>query len=109
MQRGEAVFENTSCGLLCVKWQDTKQVLSIRNCHEPGMTPITKKLKSGAQIQVQCPNQIQFYREIMGGVDLADQMSGLYEYDRKPDKWWKKLFYRFIMMTSVNAWIIHLS
>lgn len=28
------------------------------------------------------PSQIKFYREIMGGVDLAAQMSGPYEYDR---------------------------
>ena len=43
----------------------------------------------------------------MGGVYLADQMSGLYEYDRKSDKWWQKVFSRLIMMSAVNAWFIH--
>lgn len=56
---------------------------------------------------MQCPEAIKFYRKIMGGVDLADQMCGLYEYDRKSDKWWKKTFYRLIMMAAVNSWVIH--
>lgn len=37
----------------------------------------------------------------MGGVDLADQTCGLYEYDRKSDKWWKKV------MVAVNARAIY--
>ena len=38
---------------------------------------------------------------------MADQMTELYELDRKSNKWWKKVFYRLIMMTVVNAWIIY--
>ena len=71
------------------------------------MTDVTKTFKTGEKIQVECPEQIKFYREIMGGVYLADQMSGLYEYDRKSDKWWQKVFSRLIMMSAVNAWFIH--
>lgn len=41
------------------------------------------------------------------GVDLTDQMSNLYEYDRKSDKWWKKVSYHLIMMTAVHAWVIY--
>lgn len=50
---------------------------------------------------------IKFYREVMGGVDRADQMSGLYELDRKSTKWWKKIFYRLLMMSLVNSWVIY--
>lgn len=66
LERGEAEFKSTSSGLLCVKWQDTKEVLVISNCHEPGMTFVTKTLKTGEKIQVPCPNALQFYRQIMG-------------------------------------------
>lgn len=107
LQRGEAEFKGTSFVLLCVKWQDTKEVLVMSNCHNNEMEVVTKTLKTEQKIQVPCPKMIKFYREIMGGVDLADQMNGFYEYDRKSDKWWKKTFYRLIMMAAVNAWVIH--
>ncbi|CAH2002393.1 unnamed protein product [Acanthoscelides obtectus] len=32
----------------------------------------------------------------MGGVDLSDQMSSLYEIDRKSQKWWRKTFYKLL-------------
>jgi len=43
----------------------------------------------------------------MGGVDLADQMAGLYDLDRKSLKWWKKVFYRFLLFAVVNSWVVH--
>jgi len=43
----------------------------------------------------------------MGGVDLADQIAGLYDLDRKSLKWWKKVFYRFLLFAVVNSWVVH--
>lgn len=45
----------------------------------------------------------------MGGVDSADQLSGMYELDRKSQKWWKKVFYRLVMMSAVHSWIIYVN
>lgn len=42
----------------------------------------------------------------MGGVDLADQMQGLYKLDLRSTKWRKKVFYKLMMMAAVNSWII---
>ena len=42
----------------------------------------------------------------MGGVDRADQFVGLYDHDRKSNKWWKKVFYTCWNMCA-NAWIIY--
>ncbi|XP_050314162.1 piggyBac transposable element-derived protein 4-like [Anthonomus grandis grandis] len=43
----------------------------------------------------------------MGGVDLTDHLAGLYEFDRKSTKWWKQVFYKLLMITAVNSFIIY--
>jgi len=107
LKRGEYLFQCSKDGLLFVKWQDTKEVLMLSNCHNTDIVSVKKTVKDGSKISVPCPQMVASYREIMGGVDLADQMMGLYELDRKSNKWWKKVFYRLLMMTVVNAWIIY--
>lgn len=106
LSRGESVFRACKEGLLYTKWQDTKEVYLLSNCHKYTTTTVKKTQKDGSKIDVSCPEMVSFYRKIMGGVDLADQMMGVYEMDRKSKKWWKKVFCRMMMMTIVNAWII---
>lgn len=50
---------------------------------------------------------VTFYNEFMGGVDLSDQLGTCYEVDRKSNKWWKKVFYRLLMTSIVNAHVVH--
>lgn len=47
---------------------------------------------------------IAFYNEIMGGVDLADQMSGVYDKGRKSCKWWKKVYYDILRKLLGNLY-----
>lgn len=107
LQRGQSAFRCTSTGLLCVKWQDTKEVLLMSNCHNPNLTTVTKRTKTGDQETIECPEAIAFYRKKMGGVDRADQFIGMYNHDRKSAKWWKKVFYTCLSMSAVNAWILY--
>ena len=67
---------------------------------------IPSLVKDGSRENIDCPDAILFYRKIMGGVELTDQMAGLYDLDRKPLKWWKKVIFRCLLFTSVNAWVI---
>lgn len=106
LTRGEYEFRVNNAGLICTKWQDTKEVMLLSNCHTNAVTTVTKTLSNGTKIDIPCPQMIKCYRDIMGGVDLADQMAGIYEIDRKSCKWWKKVFQRLLMVTAVNAWII---
>lgn len=62
--------------------QDTKEVLVLSNCHNTNITTVSKKMKDGSKCAIPCPEIIAFYRNKMGGVDLADQMAGLYDLDR---------------------------
>lgn len=45
----------------------------------------------------------------MAGVDKSDQYSTCYEIDRKSQKWWKRVFYRLLMIAVTNSWIIYKS
>ncbi|XP_050302812.1 piggyBac transposable element-derived protein 4-like [Anthonomus grandis grandis] len=92
---------------IAIKWQDTKQVILFINCHTPDMTCVKRKDKTGQRVDVQCPTAIAYYNEIMGGVDLTDQMSAVYDFGRKSCKWRKKVFYRLLMIAVVNSWVIY--
>nr|CAH7713909.1 unnamed protein product [Callosobruchus chinensis] len=43
----------------------------------------------------------------MGGVDHADQLRTTYGLNRKSEKWWHHLFWGFIEMAFINAYIIY--
>ncbi|XP_054734553.1 uncharacterized protein LOC129242016 [Anastrepha obliqua] len=92
---------------IAVKWQDVKEVMLLSDCHTSEMCTVRRKMKDGTEAEFPCPDIVKTYRAIMGGVDLADQMSGLYDISRKSNKWWKKVFYRGMMMAAVNTWVIY--
>ena len=105
-EKGESEMACCKEGLLCVHWKDTKDVLLMSNCHEPEETMISRKQKNGSLQDVACPVPIAFYNKYMGGVDHADQMIGLYDLDRKSQKWWRKVFFRFLLTAVCNSYII---
>ena len=41
-------------------------------------------------------------------MESADQMAGLYDLDQKSLKWWKKVFYLFLLFANllVNLWVV---
>ncbi|XP_054746207.1 piggyBac transposable element-derived protein 3-like [Anastrepha obliqua] len=106
LQRGEAIFKVNSAGTIAVKWQDVKEVMLLSNCHTSEMSTVRRKMKDGTEAEFPCPDIVKTHRAIVGGVDLGDQMSGLYDINRKSNKWWKKVFYRGMMMAAVNTWVI---
>ena len=66
LKRGESMFRSNETGLLLAKWQDTKEVLVLSNCHKPETTGILKKTKTGEQERIDCPEAIAFYRKKNG-------------------------------------------
>ncbi|GFR11072.1 piggyBac transposable element-derived protein 4 [Trichonephila clavata] len=64
-------------------------------------------MKDGSKEEFECSVASEFDNKIMGGVDLEDQMANVYELDRKPCKWWKKVFFRLLMSAVVNSWIAY--
>ena len=106
LEKGESEFKCNNNKTLLARWRDTKEVILLSNCHNESSSPIRKKNKDGSRRWVSCPEAIQFYRKIIGSVDLADQIAGLYDLDRESQKWWKKVFYRCLMFSIVNSWVV---
>jgi hypothetical protein len=50
---------------------------------------------------------VKDYNENMGFVDKADMLKALYEVNRKSRKWWHRIFWYFLDVTVVNAFIIY--
>lgn len=105
--RGDCEMQGCSEGILAMKWKDTKDVLLMTNCHQPTMTVISRKMKDGTLKEVTCPEAIACYNKYMGGVDYADHMIGMYDLDRRSNKWWKKVFYRLLMTAVHNAHVVY--
>ncbi|XP_053958469.1 piggyBac transposable element-derived protein 4-like [Anastrepha ludens] len=106
LNRDQCIFRESNTGIMYAEWQDTKDVVVVSNCHSSEISIIEKKLKNGQKVNVDCPEMIKFYRQIMRGVDRADQIPGQYELDQKSNKWWKKVFYRLLMMSVGSCWVI---
>lgn len=79
----------------------------MSNCHGKDITTVQRRQKDGSKKDVSCPEAISFYNKYMGGVDMTDQYTVLYDIDRKSTKWWKRVFQRLLMTAVTNAWIIH--
>jgi len=58
----------------------------LSNFHTNTVGEVRKKQRGGSIVNVPCPDAIQPHRHIMGGVDRADQMAGVYDLDRKSTK-----------------------
>lgn len=63
------------------------------------INPVLRKKKDGSREDVPCPESIAFYNQIMGGVFLSDQKVGKYDFNRKSQKWWRKVFFEVVMMS----------
>lgn len=92
---------------LAARWQDSKEVVVLSNCHDTTVNQVIRKQKDGTKMTVSCPSMISFYNQHMGGVDLSDQKVAVYDFGRKSKKWWKKVFYKLLMVSVVNSWILH--
>ena len=106
LKKGESEFQENQHGILAVRWVDSKEVVMLTNCHDATVNQVQRKKKDGSRESIPCPVAILFYRKVMGGVDLADQMAGLYDLDRKSLKWWKKVIFRSLIFFSVNALVV---
>lgn len=87
---------------------DKKPVQFISNFHDPSIiTTTNRKQKDGSIITINCPQIVKDYNNNMGHVDKADMLKSTYAIDRKSKKWWPRIFWHFVDVTIVNAFIIY--
>ena len=94
--------------LLGIWWKDRKDVYVLTTMHNQSASNVLKRAKGEKEKkETPCPTAIVDYNNYMGGVDLADQMLIYYSMtSRRMLKWWKKVFWRMVDLSVVNAWII---
>ena len=108
--RGSGIYLRDEAVLYNV-WKDTKCV-TVGTNHHPGHSTGTvernwKEKGTRKKNDVPIPISIAEYNKFMGGVDRSDQMIQYYDVVRQTRKYWKTLFYHFIDLSIVNAYILH--
>ena len=97
--------------VLYLQWKDKRTVTLVSTMHSAtdrvNVTRHTKVNGEHVVLQVPQPAVVDEYNRWMGGVDVFDQMVATYRVLRKTWKWWKTLFFDFIDIAVVNAYILY--
>jgi hypothetical protein len=88
-----------------VCWKDKWEVYLLTNMHKPPISGHYVDEEGNASK----PLCIESYNRNIGFVDMSDMMANSYSISRKTWKWTEKLFFHFVDLTVLNAFIIHSS
>ena len=107
MKQGDSDWRMEPNGISMTKWMDNKAVYFISNMHNPSEEQqTTRRQKDGTLLPVPGRKISVDYNKNMGFVDKADMLRALYQCDRKSKKWWHRIFFYFLDVTLVNAYVI---
>lgn len=108
MSPGDSEFRTSFTGLRWLKWIHKKPVFFLSNYHDPSViTGVNRRQKDGSLKMVSCPLVAKDYNMHMGCVDKADMLKSFYEISRKSKKWWHRIFWHSVDVTTVNSCIIY--
>ena len=107
--KGESKFSLSTSGVLAVKYRATKDkanrkpkvVCLLSTDHANTVANSNKKDKDGNPVPK--PTCVLEYNRCMGGVDLMDQQLDSLLVIRKAYKWYKKLFFRFMLQCLLSS------
>ena len=104
MKKGEAKFWKWN-DLTAVRWKDKRDVLLLSTIHCNEMVEIPARRDEDEPIYK--PKLICDYNKYMNGVDKCDQFLSYYALSRKSKKWWKKVFFRMVEVSVLNAMVLY--
>ena len=101
-RRGRAKLHGKN---ICLVWRDKRYVYMASNAHGNDMITLPSKVPGKPDRQE--PRAVEECNQAMGGVDKADQMAVYYCFQRKTFKWWKKVFFWLLEVSTVNSYILY--
>lgn len=92
--------------VVLVKWMDNRSVILASNFVGIGTEDQVSRWDKNEKkyMIVQRPEIIKLYNHSMGGVDLLDQMIGMYRIYIRSRKWTLRLIFHAVDLAIVNAW-----
>ena len=110
LQRGHHLY-SVRGSVAATKWQDNKPVSMLSTAHDPTKTSlVNRKNKDGSRTSLPCPQVVDVYNNIMGGVDRFDQLRERYAIGRRSVKWWHRIFHYLLdvgIVCSFIAWKVN--
>lgn len=100
-------FACRSGNLMLLAWKDKRVVITVTSWDISGTQAINRRVRGGNLQVVNKPNVVVNYNKFMGGVDRADSYSASYCFLRNSLKWWRKLFFWGLEMSSINAYLLY--
>lgn len=109
MKRGEAIFRQKH-HLTCVTWKDRKPVTILTTLPATEEMGVAERSVREANVwqrrDFACPIPVQQYNSHMG-VDVVDQRTTAYARLMKGWTWYLKLFYHFLEVSVLNAYLVY--
>jgi hypothetical protein len=97
--------------ICCVVWKDKKPVVLLSTHALPlapaGERPFVWRKFGGKKKKVRTSPMLLQYTRNMRGVDIADQLRGVYSCLTESHKWWHRVFFYMLDSMVSNMWIIH--
>lgn len=106
--RGSYSIVTSSDNISLVRWYDNKPVHAMSSFVGIGETEIVNRFdrKNKKIVRVKRPEIISTYNKCMGGVDLMDSLVALYRNYPQNRRWYMRIFFHFLNVCIVNAWIM---
>lgn len=102
LKRGDHIWRRNK-NVYVSKWKDKRDVLCLTTKSHPKIIP--SKNKYG--ILKNKPAEIVDYNNCMSGIDCSDQMVSYYSSPRKSARWYKKVLYHMLDITTWNSYFIY--
>ena len=106
--KGGEVMAYRTPKLLALAWQAEKRKKPVFMVStEASASLVTVQPPNAHNSPTQKPSVVDLYNHNMNGVDIADQHSVHYAFQRKTRKWWRKVFFWLVETTVVNSYVLY--